>query len=80
MTSITHAEWVKAFETALAARPQGDEGMTKNELCEQFGTCGDTMIQRLRDLAREGLLVAGRSRRPGIDGVMRSVPVYRLKA
>ena len=80
MTTITHAEWVKAFEDALENRPVGDEGMTSGELADAMGITVNVINQRLRQMHKAGRLEAGRSRRASIDGRMMSVPVYRLKA
>lgn len=60
---------------------RGDEGLTAQEIAAALGN--QTVTQSVRTLIRRqieaGVLVTGRGRRPAMDGVLRPVPVYRVK-
>lgn len=79
MTTITHAEWVKAFEAAVKSRPDGDEGMTTREIADATGISYVAMGERMRMLSKSGALIVGHARRQTIDGRITTVPVYRPK-
>ncbi len=77
--TITCDEWRAAFEAAVGLAGKGDEGATIWEICAQTGLAHQTVKVKLAALGREGRVVCGRSPRAGIDGVMRRIPVYRIK-
>jgi len=76
--SITMDEWLSELKRVQGSA--GDEGVTVPELCAKFNACDKTVRHRLKALISSGKVVAGKAHRLSIDGVMRSVPVYRLKA
>lgn len=69
---------MEALRGALAAKPAQQDGQTLSELCASLGIGRVKMLQLLRELKGSGKLECYRSTRLAIDGVFRSVPVYRL--
>jgi hypothetical protein len=76
--TITHGEWLSAFETALKSRPVGDEGMSAMEIAHAIGRSTGFTIKRLGDLKRAGKLVVGESWRENLAGRTIRIPVYRI--
>ncbi len=76
--SITHAEWLAAFQDALHRSPHGDEGLTTEELSQSMGKCRSSITDYLRKIKTQGKLIRGYAYRESIDGRMMRVPVYRL--
>jgi len=75
--TIRRDDWLHALDEALARQP--GVGLTSNELCEETGVGLDKLMRRLKLLQQQGKLVVERGWRPSIDGVVRHVPVYRIK-
>jgi hypothetical protein len=74
---VTENALLDALKSAMKT-PAGAEGMATVELCEATGWGGERVKMALRSAIKAGTATAGRAYRPGIDGVMRPVPVYRL--
>ena len=71
-------EWKAELERVMLAA--SDEGLTLLELAEHLGLSDRTTRKRLYLMARAGRLAAGRRNVTGLDGIVRPVPVYRIKA
>lgn len=71
---------VKALTTLaeVFSRRKNDEGMTLRELMAATGWGEDKTRELLVEAHAQGKLVAGRKLAPSIDGVKRSVPVYKV--
>jgi hypothetical protein len=67
------------LEATLLARPEGDEGMTIEEICRAKRWSSDRVRKALHEEFVQGRLVVGRTRRLNIAGIPHYTPVYRLK-
>lgn len=74
---ITVDEWRSALEAAM--HRAGDDGLTMNEIADALGCSPASARDKLAALHRAGRLISGKRPQMSIDGVTRSVPVYRLK-
>jgi hypothetical protein len=78
--TISMEEWERALDDAQKSMPVGSEpGFTMRELCDKFCLTDTKMKAVLWEMIRAGRVINGRSRRIGICGTMRAVPVYILK-
>jgi hypothetical protein len=65
---------------AALSMPTGGDGLTAYELSQKLGRPPAWVSQRIRTLHRAGAPIEGsKAPRPDICGVMRYVPVYRMK-
>jgi len=72
---ITHEELIAEIERIDRG---GGDGATVTELVEQTGKSRDSVLRRLRVLAREGRLIVSRKQIVTIHGVSAWTPCYTI--
>ena len=75
-SGISYDAWLAELEGLGAF--ESDEGMTVDEMSEQWGKCPEWIRKRLRKAMTLGILKRGQRQSTRIDGKPMSVPVYRL--
>lgn len=69
---------VRSLEEIMRA-PEHADGMSLREIRIASGRAEEWVVSRLRKLRSEGKLEVLHAHREALDGIMRPVPVYRLK-
>jgi DNA-binding IclR family transcriptional regulator len=77
VTAITTDDLLFALQAAVGDG-SGPEGSTGPELQERSGMSRDLVHRSLKALIKAGKVEVVRVRRPRLDGVMSSVPGYRM--
>jgi len=72
---ITHEELIAEIERIDRS---GSDGATVTELAEQTGKSRETILSRLRVMARQGRLVVGRKQIATIHGLPGWAPCYKV--
>lgn len=76
-----YADWADLLgRSADSSDNIGAEWQSVSDLAAQTGAHVDDIRQRLNHYKREGRLEMRRVTREAIDGTMRQIPVYRVRA
>lgn len=78
--TFTYADWAALLGRGAAADSLGAEWQSIDDLCTAYHAPEETIRKKLRSYKQQGRLESRRVSRESIDGVMRTVPVYRVKA
>jgi hypothetical protein len=79
--SFTEADWLKELTRLSKATPEKSGYSSVKEISEALKLTSNATIAFLHKMAAENrLMPPAREKRPALDGIMRPVPCYRIKA
>jgi hypothetical protein len=77
-TEIRRDEWLAEIERLMLVQQQDRGGSTIVELMRHLDVGKAPLLRFLHAIQEEGRLVVTRVRRPSLDGILRSVPTYKV--